>query len=239
MLKRRRERRAERVSGGSPWRLLHLTQALCRVSALFWPSTNLSSLSVVLLYEGETVQEATDADLVQRSAQGDRAAFVELIRRYRGSLVSLIRRLVSDLDEAEDLLQETLVQSWLNIASVRSPERVQAWLLQVARNLCRDYHKSAERREHPTEQRELESYVNRYGRAASPEPMATGVGEALHRLSPAEREAVQLFYAQGLTMKEVSARTRSPIGTVKSRLFTARHHLRSFFGITEEEERKK
>jgi len=184
------------------------------------------------------MQEATDANLVRRSAQGDREAFVELIGRHRSSLVSLIRRLVADLDEAEDLLQDTLVRTWLNIANVRNPERVQAWLLQVARNLCRDYQKSAQRRAHPTEQRELESYVNRYGRAAPPERPAADVGEALHSLSPTEREVVQLFYQQGLTIKEVCARTRSPAGTVKSRLFTARHHLRSFFGVSEEERKK-
>jgi len=185
------------------------------------------------------MQEGTDANLVRRSAQGDREAFVELIRRHQCSLVSLIRRLVADLDEAEDLLQETLVHSWMNIAKVRKPERVQAWLLQVARNLCRDYHKSAERRMHPTEQAELANYLNRYGWAAPPDPIAMEVREAMHSLPPAEREVVQSFYVQGFTIKEICARTQSPAGTVKSRLFTARHHLRSFFGITDEEERKR
>ena len=185
------------------------------------------------------MQEQTDADLVRRSAQGDREAFVELISRYRSSLVSLIRRLTADLDEAEHLLQETLVHSWVNIGNVRRPERVQAWLLQVARNLCRDYHKSAERRMHPTEQSELANYLNRYGRAAPPDPRATEVREAMHSLPPAEREVVQLFYAHGFTIKEICDRTQSPAGTVKSRLFTARHHLRSFFGITDQEERKR
>jgi len=185
------------------------------------------------------MQERTDAELVRRSAQGDRAAFVELVGRHRGPLVALIRRLVSDLDEAEDLLQETLVQSWLNIGNVRNPERVQAWLLQVARNLCRDYHRSAERRAYPAEQSELANYLNRYGRAAPPNPITIAVREATHRLSPVEREVVQLFYAQGFTIKEICARTQSPAGTVKSRLFAARHHLRSFFGITDEEERKR
>lgn len=185
------------------------------------------------------MQEETDANLVRRSAQGDREAFVELVRRHRGSLVALILRLVADLDEAEDLLQETLVHSWLNIANVRNPERVQAWLLQVARNLCRDYHKSAERRVRPTEQAELANYLNRYGWAAPPDPIAMEVQEATHTLSPAEREVVQLFYAQGFSIKEICAHTQAPAGTVKSRLFTARHHLRSFFGISDEEERKR
>ena len=85
------------------------------------------------------MQTESDANLVRRSAMGDGTAFGELIRRYRHSLLSLIRHLVADRDEADDLLQETLVQCWLHIANVRDAEHVQAWLLQVARNRCRDY----------------------------------------------------------------------------------------------------
>jgi len=81
--------------------------------------------------------EPTDAQLVQRSAEGDREAYVQLVLRHRGPLAALIRRLVSGLDDAEDLLQDTLVQGWVRIGEIRNPERVQAWLLQVARNRCR------------------------------------------------------------------------------------------------------
>ena len=180
----------------------------------------------------------TDANLVRRCAQGESAAFVELIRRHRTSLMSLIRRLVADRDEVEDLLQETLVQSWLNISSVRNPERVQAWLLQVARNRCRDYHKSAERRVHPTEQQELESYMNCYGRAMHAE-VISDLHEAVCRLSPIEQEIIRLFYLEGMHLTEISTVTGAPVSTLKSRLFTARHHLRSYFMTIDEEESEK
>ncbi len=181
------------------------------------------------------MQVPTDANLVRRSAEGDPAAFVELAGRYRGSLAALIRRLVSSPEEAEDLLQEVLVQAWLSIGGLRDPERVQAWLLQMARNRCRDFHKSAERRESPTEARELEDHVNRYGRAAPREQPIAEVREALEGLPSAQREIIELFYLHGLTMKEISARTALPVGTVKSRLFTARHHLRSLLTNGKEE----
>jgi len=180
------------------------------------------------------MRELTDADLVQRSTEGDQAAFAELMRRHQGPLAALVRRLVSDADQAEDLLQETLIQGWLKIGTVRSPDRVRAWLLQVARNCCRDYHKSAGRREQPAEQCELEWHLNRYGRSAPPEQSAYDMEDALRLLAPTEREAVDLFYLQGLTIKEICSATSSPIGTVKSRLFSARHHLRSYYSADEE-----
>jgi RNA polymerase sigma-70 factor (ECF subfamily) len=181
------------------------------------------------------MQETTDADLVRRSARGEREAFADLVYRYRRSLAALIRRLVADLDEAEDLLQETLVQAWLRIGDVRDSERVHAWLLQVARNRCRDHHKSPQRNQKPTDDRDLERHMNRYGRAESPASAADDVEEAVHSLSPVEREVVQLFYLRGLTIREICARTGSREGTVKCRLFTARHHLRSFFETDEED----
>jgi len=180
------------------------------------------------------MREETDTKLVQRSAQGDCEAYSELIRRYRRSLAALIRRLVDDPDDAEDVLQETVVQSWQQIVSVNNPASIQAWLLQVARNRCRDYLKSASRRVCPTEEQELESYVNRYGRT-TPDEHAFALGEAVRSLSPAEQEVVKLFYLQDLTIMEICANTGLSAGTVKSRLFTARHHLRSYFGISNSE----
>lgn len=180
------------------------------------------------------MREITDAELTKRSAGGDREAFVELVCRYKGSLAALIRRLVDDPDEAEDLLQETLVHSWLRVGSVRDPERVHAWLLQVARNQCRDYHKSAQRRACPTESEQLELHVNRYGRAGAGGQLAEELGEALESLPGAEQEVIELFYARGLTIREICAQTQAPAGTVKSRLFTARHHLRSLLSVGED-----
>lgn len=179
--------------------------------------------------------EESDTSLVQRSAQGDCEAYSALIRRHRGSLAALIRRLVDDPDDAEDVLQETVVQGWQQITSVNNPASVQAWLLQVARNRCRDYLKSAGRRVRPTEEQELESYVNQYGRT-TPDEYAFALGEAVRSLSPAEQEVVRLFYLRDLTIREICANTGLSAGTVKSRLFTARHHLRSYFGIIDSEE---
>ena len=178
--------------------------------------------------------QLTDADLVRRSAGGDTASFIELIHVHKDSLAALIRRLVSDADEAEDLLQETLLQSWLKIGGIRNPERAQAWLLQIARNLCRDYHKSTQRRMNPTQQEELECYVNRCGRAAAPADAVGELSEAMGRLPLVEQEIVKLFYLHGFTIKEICQQIQAPIGTVKYRLHSARHHLRSFLDEPEE-----
>ncbi len=86
----------------------------------------------------------------------------------------------------------------------------------------------------PTQQEELECYVNRCGRAAAPADAVGELSEAMGRLPLVEQEIVKLFYLHGFTIKEICQQIQAPIGTVKYRLHSARHHLRSFLDEPEE-----
>ena len=88
----------------------------------------------------------SDQLLAEQVRQGDEKAFVHLIRHYERTLVELIRYRVGSDDPVQDVLQETLVQVWSGLRR-DTPRDVRAWLLQVARNRCRDYFRSTQRRE--------------------------------------------------------------------------------------------
>lgn len=180
----------------------------------------------------------SDAELVRRSVQGDESAFAGLVRRYLGTVTRLIRYQVGDC-ETEDLLQETLIQAWKDLPRLRDPDRVRPWLLQVARNRCRDFFKGAQRRELPTAGAELELHVNRLGRALFQQGEAVvQVREGLEHISPADRELIRSFYLEGWTIAEIAARGRLPEGTIKRRLFHARHHLREALAGKQERREK-
>lgn len=167
-----------------------------------------------------------DAELARRSARGDERAFAALMQRYREPMQRLIRYQMGGTD-AEDVLQETLVQAWRDLPGLRDPDRVKAWLLQVARNRCRDFFKRTGRRERPTEEVELEFHVNRLGRAVFEQrETAAEVWDALEEIQPGDRKMIRAFYLEGWSIGEIAARGRLPEGTVKSRLFHARHRLR-------------
>ncbi len=183
--------------------------------------------------------DTSDESLVRRSAGGDRDAFVQLVRRYEQSLAALIRYLVGGGHDAEEVLQETLLQAWLGLPALRDPARVRPWLLQVARNRCRDFARSPQRRDQPTDPETLLLRLNRRGRAAAAaRQTAAEVRDALEHVPEREREAAWFFYLHGLTIAEIAKRSRSPEGTVKRRLFDARRHMRRALGLPPDTKRK-
>ncbi|HZO91625.1 MAG TPA: RNA polymerase sigma factor [Chthonomonadaceae bacterium] len=177
-----------------------------------------------------------DEILLRRSAQGDERAFVQLVRRYRQALVRYVRSRIGHPDDAEDVLQETLLAAWVGLHQLRDPTSVRAWLLQVAHHRCQDYFRAKGRRDVPTEERHLEQYANRFGlRQYRQARTLTEAMEALEAMPMAERETARRFYLEGLTIAEIAAQTQCPPGTVKRRLFQARNLLRQTLGVALQE----
>ncbi|MDE0186740.1 MAG: RNA polymerase sigma factor [Candidatus Poribacteria bacterium] len=174
-----------------------------------------------------------NATLARLSALGSECAFGELIRRHERQLAALIQYQLGNRDDAEDVLQETLMQAWVGIRHLREPKTVGRWLLRIARNRCYDFLKSAQRRDQPMEDGELTQFIDRFGhRQFRRTHLFNDAVAALEEIPNTERKAAQLFYLEGFTIAEIAARSRCAEGTVKRRLFQARARLRQSFGVS-------
>ena len=174
----------------------------------------------------------SDQLLAEQVRQGNEKALVRLIRRYERTLVGLIRHRVGSGDQVQDVLQETLLHVWSGLRR-DTPRDVRAWLLQVARNRCRDYFRSTQHRELFVETEALAPMVNRFGVAqARQREAAAAIVEAMEEVPDRERAALQAFYLDGLSIAEIAARHRCPDGTVKRRLSHGRDRIRTVLGLT-------
>ena len=92
----------------------------------------------------------TTAVLVRRVEAGDREAFVALTRLYQKKVFVLAYSFVRDKEDALDLVQETFLRLYQKIGTYRPGRPFEAWLLQIARNLCIDHYRkqTVKRREH-------------------------------------------------------------------------------------------
>src|SRR3954469_8743546 len=82
-----------------------------------------------------------DADLVLASRNGDRNAFGQIVRRYQGLIAGLIYSSCGDLNASEDIAQETFLAAWKSLSGLRDPQKLPAWLCQIARHRMLDQHR--------------------------------------------------------------------------------------------------
>src|SRR5580765_408461 len=84
--------------------------------------------------------------LVAAAADGDPGAFSRLAEKYRRELHVHCYRMLGSFDEAEDLVQETLLRAWRGRATFDGGPQLRAWLYRIATNACLDHLKSRSRR---------------------------------------------------------------------------------------------
>ena len=174
----------------------------------------------------------SDADLIVRIGNGDRAAFEELYRRFARPVLGLALRLLGDHGRAEDAAQETFAAVWRSAKSFR-PERGSgsAWLFAVARHAIID---RARQRVDPVVQEAAEEPAAEPGPAEAAEQawLSWQVHGALERLPERERVVLELAYYSGLSQSEVASYLDVPLGTVKTRTRAGLARLGTLLGET-------
>lgn len=165
------------------------------------------------------MRKRTDSELVAAARGGDRAAFGVLLDRHEGAVRAVARRLLGDPD-AEDVAQEAFLQAFLGLDRLRDAARFGNWLCAIAVNLA----KMRLRQRRPV--LPLEEYPDADGGQDSVEISELFVS-ALDVLPAHEREAVLLYYVEGLSSAEVALVTGERPGTVRVRLHRARGRLRA------------
>ena len=165
-----------------------------------------------------------DELLAIRCQLGERTAFEALIGRWHEPLWRYLRRLSGNDDVARDLAQDTWLRVLRGIASLREPARLRPWLFGIARRVAMD----RLRFEYSRCEADDVDFDELPAAEFDPDVEAEGAALAagLATLAIPEREALTLFYLRELTIEEIAALLGVPLGTVKSRLFRARHSLR-------------
>lgn len=82
--------------------------------------------------------EASDAELARRALDGEDRAFTQLMRRHKGWLYRFVRRYVGDPDGAYEVVQESFVAAWRNLARYDGRRSFASWIRAIALNKCRD-----------------------------------------------------------------------------------------------------
>jgi RNA polymerase sigma-70 factor (ECF subfamily) len=187
------------------------------------------------------VQPDPDAALMLRVKRGDRAAFAELVDKYKQPLLNFIYRTLRDEIEAEDLAQTVFLQAYKSRGRYRRTAKFSTWLFTIARNLC--LNELRRRARHPAESIEATraESESREGAAprqyedkshvAAPEKLlqvelAQKIEEALAELPENQRTAILLCRQEELSYEEIAEILDCSLSATKSLIHRGRATLK-------------
>ena len=168
----------------------------------------------------------SDLELMQGIQQGDPDALSELYDRYNGIIKALILRVIHNEAEADDLLQEIFMEIW-NQAKNFSAQKGKplGWMVTLARRRAIDglrkkqaYARAEERLQSETEQQPEAWVHNTTETEITRGDTRELIRKVIDSLPLPQQQAVELAFFQGMSQREIAAKTNTPLGTVKTRL---------------------
>jgi len=164
-------------------------------------------------------QPDRDRSALERMVAGDTRALEELYDRHGDLLYSLVRRILSRAEDAEDAIQEIWLQAWRG-ARTYDPKRgtVCGWLVSIARSRAIDRLRSEGSRKRAVDAAGVDAPdpPESPAESAVDQERRQHVDHAMSQLDPQHREVLELAYFAGLSQSEISERLGAPLGTVKS-----------------------
>ncbi len=183
----------------------------------------------------EDVGPATLNDLLGRVADGDQVAFGELYDQVAGRVLGLVKRLLKDHAQSEEVTQEIFLEVWQN-AKRYDPSKggAMTWIMTMSHRRAVDRIRSSQStRDRDTRIgiRDLEREYDSVSESVEISVEHERVRIALSRLTELQRQAVTLAYYGGYSHSEVAQMLSVPIGTVKTRLRDGMIRLRDELGV--------
>uniref|UniRef100_A0AAU3HT55 Sigma-70 family RNA polymerase sigma factor n=1 Tax=Streptomyces sp. NBC_01393 TaxID=2903851 RepID=A0AAU3HT55_9ACTN len=175
-------------------------------------------------------------DLMSRVARGDQDAFALLYDVVAGPVLGIVRKVLRDPAQSEEVAQEVLVEVWRTAARYR-PERgsVMNWVLTLTHQRAVDRVRSVEAsaaREQKAALLDRTSPFDEVTEQVEARLEREQVRRCLRTLTELQRQSVTLAYYRGLTYREVAELLATPLGTVKTRLRDGLIRLRDCLGVT-------
>lgn len=161
--------------------------------------------------------------LISKAKTGEKEAFTLLVKRYKESVFRYAFGMLADRMEAEDVSQEAFIKAYYSLAKLENIYAFSSWLTRIVSNLC--YDRIQKRKKETAVSGELiKTHIANNN--IEQVHLHMTIEEAMNKLSPEHREAIILRDVEGYSYDEIAGMINIPLGTVKSRISSARLMLR-------------
>ncbi|MFE3717284.1 sigma-70 family RNA polymerase sigma factor [Streptomyces cyaneofuscatus] len=175
-------------------------------------------------------------ELLVMVARGDQEAFAKVYDAVSGPVLGLVRSVLRDPAQSEEVAQEVLVEVWRTAPRFQSSRgSAMNWVLTLAHHRAVDRVRSAEAsaaREHKAALLDRTPAFDEVSEQVETRLEREQVRRCLRTLSELQRQSVTLAYYRGLTYREVAELLTVPLGTIKTRLRDGLIRLRDCLGVS-------
>jgi RNA polymerase sigma-70 factor (ECF subfamily) len=196
----------------------------------------LELMSAEANFDVESTAPPTKEELLGRVAQGDEAAFGDLYDQVAPRVLGLVKRLLVDHAQSEEVTQEIFLEIWQTATRYEAGRGgASTWIMTMAHRRAVDRIRSSQAgRDRDTKIgiRDLAVAYDHVAETVEVRIEHERVEKAMSRLTQLQRQAVSLAYYGGYSHSEVADMLHIPLGTVKTRLRDGLIRLRDELGVT-------
>ncbi len=183
-----------------------------------------------------------DAELIERTLEGDQHAFAALVEKYQEQIHALAWQKIGDFHIAQEITQDAFITAYQKLSTLTHHNRFAGWLYVITSNKCNMWHRKKKPKLQSLEETdpmELEEvyyseYTSRQREEAANQNQRAIVRKLLNKLRESERTVVTMHYLAGLTCEEIGKFLGVSPNTVKSRLHRARERLKKEEAVIQE-----
>lgn len=166
----------------------------------------------------------SDENLIVLSQSGDNEAFAQLVRKYSPDAYRTAFMVLRDREEVEDVVQESFLTCYRKIKSFRMESSFKTWLYRIVVNRCYDRLRKLNREYDALNKMSLN--LNNGSEDINGLESRLDLKEVILGLIPEHRLVLTLYYGKDFGVQKVADILGVPVGTVKSRLNSARNMIR-------------
>ncbi len=175
-----------------------------------------------------------DAELIQRTLEGDQHAFTQLVEKYQEQVHTLAWQKIGDFHIAQEITQDVFITAYQKFSTFTHYRQFAGWLYVVTNRKCIAWHRKKKietqsiDETNPTELDEVyySEYMTQQREEAAKEKRRTIVQKLLSKLQESDRTVMNLYYIAEMSCEEIAEFLGVAPNTVRSRLHRARNRLK-------------
>ena len=163
-------------------------------------------------------------ELIKKAQKGDKNAFTDIILQIRNDLYKIAKTRISNDDDIEDLIQDTMIETYKHIKKLREPEKFKMWVIKILVNKCNKLYKKKYRKDISIDEYNLENYIILNTQKDIEDDL--NFYYLIKNLKYEERIVLVLHYMEQYSVKDISKILKTNENTIKTLLYRAREKIK-------------